>query len=130
MADARPDAGFTLIEVLIALAVVSICLVSIGAVVSANVRGVREIETRVTMVAQMRSLLVSAAPRRDRLLPGVSGGALPAGRWTMQVSPLGDGWDVPTAQSGWLPELVALRVRSASGAIVDVHTVRLARVAP
>lgn len=130
MADTRSEAGFTLIEVLIALAVVSICLVSIGAVVSTNVRGVRDIEARVAMMAQLRDLLVTAAPRRAQLKPGVSAGTLPGARWTLQVTSLGDGWDVATAQSGWLPEVVALRVRSASGAVFDVHTVRLARVAP
>jgi len=45
----------------------------------------------------------------------------------VQVAPLGAGWDVAAGKAGWVPELVTLRLRSASGAIVELRTVRLAR---
>ena len=37
----RRDAGFTIIEVLIALAIVAVSVVAIGSVMATNVRGVR-----------------------------------------------------------------------------------------
>jgi general secretion pathway protein I len=123
------EGGFTLIEVLIALAVVSLSLVAIGAVVSTNMRAVRKIEERVTLIEDASAALVTAVPDRNRLLPGASSGASVSGQWILQVAPLGAGWDVAAGQAGWIPEMVALRVRAASGAAVDVRTVRLARTA-
>ena len=40
----RSEAGFTLIEVLVALAVVAVSLVAIGSVMSTNMRGVKALE--------------------------------------------------------------------------------------
>lgn len=37
----RPDAGFTIIEVLVALALVAVVIVAIGSLMATNVRGVR-----------------------------------------------------------------------------------------
>ncbi|MEK9282575.1 type II secretion system GspH family protein [Bradyrhizobium sp. ISRA432] len=123
------EAGFTLIEVLIALAVVSLSLAAIGAVVASNMRAVRKIEEKVTLIEDANASLVTAIPDRSRLVPGAASGESASGRWIMRVAPLGSGWDLAAGQAGWIPELVELRVRSASGASVDVRTVRLARTA-
>jgi general secretion pathway protein I len=121
------EAGFSLIEVLVALAVVGLSLVAIGAVVSTNVRGVRALEQHVALIEEAQAAVVTAIPDRDHLVPGAIEGSIGMGRWHAQISPLGAGWDAAAGKAGWVPELVTLRVRAASGAIVDLRTVRLAR---
>ena len=121
------EGGFTLIEVLVALAVVAVSLVAIGAVVSTNMRGVGLIEQHAALIAAEQAALAAAIPDHDQLVPGTLEGGTGAERWRVQVTPLGAGWDVAAGKAGWVPELVTLRLRSASGAIVELRTVRLAR---
>jgi general secretion pathway protein I len=121
------EAGFTLIEVLVALAVVGLSLAAIGAVVSTNVRGVRALEQHVALIEAAQTAAVTAIPDRDQLVPGAIEGTTGGERWRVQIAPLGAGWDAAAGKVGWVPELVTLRVRAASGATVDLRTVRLAR---
>jgi general secretion pathway protein I len=121
------EGGFTLIEVLVALAIVAVSLVAIGAVVSTNMRGVGLIEQHAALIAAEQAALASAIPDHDQIAPGTLEGGTGAERWRVQVAPLGAGWDVAAGKAGWVPELVTLRLRSASGAIVELRTVRLAR---
>jgi len=121
------EGGFSLIEVLIALAIVAVSLVAIGAVVATNVRGVGVLERHAALIAAEQAGLATAIPDRDHLAPGTVDGGTGADRWRVQVAPLGAGWDVAAGKAGWVPELVTLRLRAASGAIVELHTVRLAR---
>ena len=46
----RRDAGFTIIEVLIALAIVAVSIVAIGSLMATNVRGVRSLEQHVALM--------------------------------------------------------------------------------
>ena len=121
------EGGFTLIEVLVALAIVAVSLVAIGAVVSTNMRGVGLIEQHAALIAAEQAALASAIPDHDQIAPGTLEGGTGTERWRVQVAPLGAGWDVAAGKAGWVPELVTLRLRSASGAIVELRTVRLAR---
>jgi len=120
-------AGFTLIEVLVALAVVSVSITAIGAVVSRNAASVRKLEQHVTLVTDMRLALATALADRGRLQPGISDQRSGSGAVVLQIRPLGGDWNEPAGQSGWIPEAVTLRVKTGSGAIADVQTVRLAR---
>ncbi len=54
----RRDAGFTIIEVLVALAIVAVSIVAIGRLMSTNARGVRKLENHVALVqtAQTRDV--------------------------------------------------------------------------
>ena len=121
------EGGFTLIEVLVALAVVAVSLVAIGAVVSTNMRGVGVLEQHAALIAAEHAALAAAIPDHDQLVSGTLEGGAGAERWRVQVTPLGAGWDVAAGNAGWVPELVTLRLRSASGAIVELRTIRLAR---
>jgi general secretion pathway protein I len=58
----RRDAGFTIIEVLIALAVVAVSLVAIGSVMSTNLRGVRSLEQHVTLMQSARAVMIGELP--------------------------------------------------------------------
>jgi general secretion pathway protein I len=121
----RPDAGFTILEVLIALAVVAISIVAIGSVMSTNARGVKTLEDHVALMQSAQTVLASAIPQRKDLAPGAYSGQVRDYRWQVDVGPVGGGWVVDKADVRWIPELVKIRVRAPSGATVDLETVRL-----
>jgi general secretion pathway protein I len=121
----RHDAGFTIIEVLIALAIVAVSIVAIGSVMATNVRGVRSLEQHVALMQATRTVLTAGIPSRITLVPGTLSGRIDEYRWTIDVGPLGGDWAVPGADVAWIPELVRVRVRSPSGAVSDIRTVRL-----
>jgi general secretion pathway protein I len=121
----RPEAGFTILEVLIALAVVAVSIVAIGSVMSTNTRGVRVLENHVALMQTAQTVLATAIPPRPQLVPGSRSGQLHDFRWQVDVGPVGGDWDPGDADVAWIPQLVTIRVRSASGATVDLKTVRL-----
>jgi general secretion pathway protein I len=123
----RRDAGFTIIEVLIALAVVAVAIVAIGSVMSTNVRGVRALEQHVTLMQTARSVMTTDIPPRAELGTGVLSGQVNDHRWKIDVGPMGDDWAVPGSEVAWIPALVRIQVRSPSGAVSDLKTVRLMR---
>jgi general secretion pathway protein I len=125
-----PDAGFTIIEVLIALAVVAVSIVAIGSVMSTNVRGVRLLEQHVTLMQTARSIMTTGIPPRAELGPGALSGQINDYRWKIDVGPLGGDWAVQGADVAWIPALVRVRVQSPAGAVSDLHTVRLMRGPP
>lgn len=119
------DAGFTIIEVLIALAVVAVSIVAIGSVMSTNVRGVKSLEQHVALMQAVRSTMTTAIPPRAELAASVSSGQLNDYRWQIDIGPLGGGWVVPDADVAWIPQLVNIHVQSATGGAYDLQTVRL-----
>jgi general secretion pathway protein I len=121
----RLDAGFTILEVLIALAIVAVAVVAIGAVMSTNARGVRELESHVALMQTAQTVLATEVPPRKELRPGVLSGQLRDFRWQIDIGPVGGDWIVDDADVAWIPELVKVRVRAASGAAVQLETVRL-----
>ena len=121
----RRDAGFTIIEVLIALAIVAASIVAIGSVMATNVRGVRSLEQHVALMQATRTVMTAGIPSRTKLDPGTLSGRIDDYRWTIDVGPLGGEWAAPGADVAWVPELVRIRVRSPSGAVSDIRTVRL-----
>ncbi|WGS18099.1 MULTISPECIES: prepilin-type N-terminal cleavage/methylation domain-containing protein [unclassified Bradyrhizobium] len=121
----RRDAGFTIIEVLVALAVVAVVIVAIGSVMATNVRGVRSFERHVALMQATRTAMVAAIPPRDQLRQGTSSEQADGYAWTVDVTPLGGNWTVPDSDAAWVPELVRVRVKSPGGATSDIRTVRL-----
>ena len=121
----RRDAGFTILEVLVALTLVAVVIVAVGAVMAGNVRGVRALDRHVALMQATRAAMAAAIPPRGQLAQGTSSGQTDGYRWTVDVSPLGGEWTVPNSEVAWMPELVRVRVRSPSGAVSDIRTVRL-----
>jgi general secretion pathway protein I len=126
----RRDAGFTVLEVLIALAIVAVSIVAIGAVMSTNARGVRALESHVALIQSAQTVFVTAIPPRKELAPAALSGQVGDFRWQVDIGPVGGGWMVEGADAAWIPELVRIRVRSPTGATVDLETVRLMRGRP
>jgi general secretion pathway protein I len=121
----RRDAGFTLIEVLVALAIVAVAVLAIGSVMSTNSRGVKSLEDHVALVETAQAVLETAIPPRNDLAPGSLTGQIRDYRWQVDVGPVSGGWVVENAKTAWIPELVKIRVRAPSGAALDLETVRL-----
>jgi general secretion pathway protein I len=118
--------GFTIIEVLIALAVIAVCLSAIGAVVGVTSRSVRTLEQRVALVEVARSVAASLPPHSARsIVPGT--GEILGHRWQVDLGPCVGGAVAEQSNSPWIPQAVTIRVQSPSGAVLALQTVRLQR---
>jgi general secretion pathway protein I len=86
------EAGFTVLEVLVALALIVVAMVAIGSVMSTNARGVRSLEQHVALMQTTRGVMTGGIPARAELAPGISSGQTGDYHWTVEVAPLGGGW--------------------------------------
>ena len=118
-------AGFTLIEVLIALAIVSISLAAIGSLMASTIRAMRSIDQRFALVETARAVETGLPDRGE--LTGRLAGDLAGHRWRVDVSPFIANFVDPRLPSPWVPQAVVIRVQSPGGAILQVNTVRLRR---
>src|SRR5690242_18085434 len=82
-------AGFTIIEVLIALAVVAISLSSIGMLIATTARGTRSIERQLAELETTQSIL-AALPDRDQLALGSFSGERAEHHWRIDVAPMNE----------------------------------------
>src|SRR6202140_3599632 len=103
----RGTAGFTLIEVLVASAVLAVVLGAIGAVVGNTVRTIHSVDRRLPLLETAQSLIASL-PSRDALKPGTQSAATGA-----------------TPKVNWVPLAVTVRVQGSEGPPVRLDTVRL-----
>jgi general secretion pathway protein I len=145
--DVRPPrgcAGFTMIEVLVAIAVLAVVLGAIGAVVGNTVRTIRSVDRRLPLLETAQSL-IAALPARDALQPGTQTGTSGDFRWRIDAVLLNS--TVPdnaaaalsTAATGaspaaaagaspkvnWVPLAITVRVQGSEGPPVRLDTVRL-----
>jgi general secretion pathway protein I len=121
----RRCAGFTIIEVLVALALVAVVIGAIGSLMATNVRGVRSFERHIALTQAARTAMTAGIPPRAELRAGTASGLIDSYRWAVDVTPLGGQWSAPPADAPWLPQLVRVRVQSPNGAVSDIRTVRL-----
>lgn len=115
--------GFTMIEAVVALALVTILLASIGSLVAVNARGAQSLERHVALMQSAR-LIASALPHGGEPLSSDLAGEVSGYRWQMRVSPFSGG-GAAIAESRFVPRRIELRVQSPSGAIASFETVRL-----
>ena len=117
-------AGFTLIEALVALAIIAAVLGSIGTVIAGTVSGTRRIDQRLALTGTAESLLASL-PARTLLKPGRQSGALAGHRWRIDISPM----NIPVSnepQTGrFVPLAVTMRLQAPGGGVTQLTTVRL-----
>jgi general secretion pathway protein I len=114
-----------MIVAVVALALVAIMLAAISSLIAATTNGTRTLEGHVALVETAR-LVLSSIPRHGELQSEDLAGELSGHRWQVRQSPLlGDGEAV--SSSPWVPQSIAVRVRSPSGAIFSLETVRLAK---
>ena len=118
-------AGFTLIEALVALAIVAAVLSSIGAVIATTVQGTRSIDQRLALTGAAETLL-AALPARNLLKPGRQSGELAGHRWRIDVSPLNAAvtGEAPQTQR-FVPLAVNMRLQAPGGPAIQITAVRL-----
>jgi general secretion pathway protein I len=122
----QDSAGFTIIEALVALAVVAASLAAIGSLIATSIRGTRSVEQHVALVETARAV-EAGLPSRDELAPGNLSGELAGHRWRVDVSPFAAGGIDSGLPASWVPQTVVITVRSPSGAVLQLNTVRLRR---
>lgn len=120
------DRGFTLVELLIALAVVAVLLAAIGSVVASSARAARSLDGRLALVQTARALS-AGLPEREKLALGNSSGQLAAHRWRLDVQPFIANFVDPRRPGPWIPQTVLLTVQSPTGQTTQLQTVRLRR---
>jgi general secretion pathway protein I len=117
--------GFTLIEALVALAIVAAVLGSIGGVIATSVKGTRGIDQRIELSGTAESLM-AALPARTLLKPGRQSGELAGHRWRIDVAPMNVAVATDAPQTGrFVPLAVTMRLQSPGGPEMQVTTVRL-----
>jgi general secretion pathway protein I len=123
--EARPSsAGFTLIEVLVALSIVALALAPIGALVANSTRGTRSIEANLTRLEIARAVL-TAIPERDRPVPENLSGETAGHLWRVDVLPFESGNIGAQNRGAWLPQRIVVTVRSPIGDALQISTIRL-----
>jgi general secretion pathway protein I len=120
------EAGFTLIEALVALAVVAVSVTAIGSVVATNIRGTRALGERLALVETTRAILADM-PDREHLVAGNLLGEYAGHRWRVDVAPFMNDLVDPNRPGPWTPHAVVVNVRSPSGRLLRIDTVRLHR---
>ncbi len=120
----RADRGFTLIEVVVALAVVATTLAAIGAVIATTTKSARGIEERLALSGIAETLLNGMAAR-GALRPGRSVGEIRDRRWWIDVSPLPSEATDADASPDWQPFAVNIRVEAPAGQSIELTTVRM-----
>lgn len=124
-ARSRPadEAGFTILEALVALMLVVSLLAAVGKLVATSSRGAHALADHVALVETARAIEAMPA-QRDRVLAGSSGER--AGYpWRVDVIPFvapGLGPDLP---SPWVPRMAVITVRSPQGRVFQIATVQL-----
>ena len=118
------ERGFTLIEALVALAIIAAVLSTIGSVIGTTARGTRTIDQRLSMIGAAETLL-AALPARNLLKPGRQSGELSGHRWRIDVAPLDlAAQDIPPT-TRFVPLAVNMRMQAPGGPAIQVTTVRL-----
>jgi general secretion pathway protein I len=124
----KSDAGFTMIEALVALGVIAIFLVAIESLVATTVRATRRVGDRLSVVETARAVL-AGLPDRASLSPGNFSGEMGENRWRVDVMPFGADFVDPLRHTPWVPQAVVIRVESPTGQELRLDTVRLSPAA-
>src|SRR5262249_59162628 len=115
-------AGFTLIEALVALAIIAAVLGTIGSVVATSVKGTRSIDQRLALAGTAETLLADL-PARGLLKPGRQSGELAGSRWRVDIAPMNVAGGNPDTDR-FVPLAVHLRLPRARGAALPGMTVK------
>ena len=128
MAHPGGSAGFTLIEVLVALAVAAICLAATGSLMAGNIRGFGRIEAHIALAETLRAV-ETGLPDRASLAAGSLSGDMHGQAWSAGIAPFAGDATVPPAAKLWMPLTIAMTVQSPSGAVLQLETIRLVKKA-
>jgi general secretion pathway protein I len=118
------NAGFTLIEVLVALSIIAVALSSVGALMASAARANRSAEAHLSIIQTARSV-VTALPDRNELRAGETMGEIARQKWRVRVMSYLDAKPSRPPKEPWIPQSVIISVRSPTGSAIELHTIRL-----
>ncbi len=124
--DQNSNAGFTLIEALVALAVAAISLAAIGLLMAGNIRGSGRIEQHLGLAETLRAV-ETGLPDRTGLSTGTLTGEMHDQAWSVDIAPFPGDFVNPRAAQLWTPQMLVIKVQSPSGAALQLETIRLGR---
>jgi general secretion pathway protein I len=124
--DLDRSAGFTLIEILVTLAVAAFCLAAIGSLMSGNLRGSGRIEQHIALVETVRAV-ETGLPDRASLAAGTLSGDMHGLAWAVDIAPLTVEAINPRAAKIWVRQVIAVTVQAPSGAVAQIETIRLVK---
>jgi general secretion pathway protein I len=107
--NAGRDAGFSLIEVLVAITVLAVTASVFYPAYSGALRGLRQTEGHV-VAAQLASSLIEEQTRLATLKPGRLQGRDGNYRWQLAIGPAPEGLAPPLTAGGWMLYEVAVVV--------------------
>ena len=117
-------AGFTLVEVLVALAIVAVALTAIGSVMAATIRGTRSIDQHLSLVETARAI-EAGLPDRGDLAVGSLTGVVGGYRWRLDVRPFQASFVDPQLPTRWVPQAITITVQSPAGQTLRINSIRL-----
>jgi general secretion pathway protein I len=133
--------GFTLLEVLIALALLAVVMGAVGGLVGTTVKGIHSVDSRLPLLETAQGLLASL-PERAALKPGSQSGGTGGLQWRIDVAPIAvapppaakptlttvGAPEAPPPPPKWQPYEITVRVQGNEGPPVTLQTVRLAPI--
>jgi len=125
----RPNShsrGFTLVESLVALALMMILLAAIGGLAATSFRAGRYVERHLADIESTRQI-VAGLPGRGELADRNLSGDMVGYRWRLDTAPYRPDFFNPKSPTPWTPQIIALRVQSPNGGVTSVDIVRLVR---
>lgn len=119
----RSHRGFTIIEALIALALVSSAVTVIGSVFATTALGVHSLEQQISLVQIARGV-VAGLPLNSLALRNISG-ETEGYHWQIRTSPFSAVSQEQAARSSFAPITLDVEVRSPRGGSINLQTIRL-----
>ena len=105
-----------------ALAVTGAGLAAIGALANSSLRASLYTERHLAEIESARKI-IAGMPGRDALPFGRQTGSLDAHTWRIDSAPVST--SAANGGTSWIPQSIALLVRSPSGATIEIDTIRL-----
>lgn len=121
------NAGFTLIEVLVALGVCGIVIAAIAPAVGMNALHARQADSRLALVAAQRSVL-EILPAREDLRAGATNGTLNGVKWRLQATTIPPDPKAPPLP--WLAFRIVVLLETVDGLTARMDTIRLGKAPP
>lgn len=118
------QAGFTLLEAMVALLLLALVLAPAYSLLSGGGRAARAVDRRAQALAVAEAQLAALSAER-RLVPGTYPGEGGGYRWTVSVAPRTDGPFDGAAARGMAAYRVTIDVSDRDGPILDLSSTRL-----